>query len=140
MSARFDQNGVSTALRAVGISTPAALLATFVTGRDGLERYANNAHPVTDNDPRIEYASWVRPKEITRTLPNLLSLRTDVPMTGGDDALRRQVSRERATLLDFYAAGIAAYEGDRERWSEMRRVPAADCNNPYYAWVTGNRQ
>ena len=141
IAARFSQSSVSTAMRAVGIATPAALLSTFVTGRDGLERYASNAHPVTDNYPRIEYAAWVRPKEITRTLPNLLSLRIDVPMTGGDDALRTQVSRERATLLDFYAAGIAAYEGDKGRWSEMmRRVLAADAKNPYYEWVTGNRQ
>lgn len=49
IAARFDQSGVSTALQAVGISSPAALLATWVTGRDGLERYAANASPVTDD-------------------------------------------------------------------------------------------
>jgi spermidine synthase len=53
---RFTESGVSTALEAVGISSPAALLATWVTGRDGLERYAAKASPVTDDHPRIEYA------------------------------------------------------------------------------------
>jgi spermidine synthase len=92
---RFNQSGVSTPLQSVGISSPAALLATWVTGREGLERYAADAHPVTDNDPRIEYAPWVRPKEITRTLPNLLALSTDPPLTGTDDALRSEIIGQR---------------------------------------------
>jgi spermidine synthase len=141
IASRFDQAGVSTALRAVGISSPAALLATWVTGRNGLERYAAGARPVTDEDPRIEYAPWVRPKEITRTLPNLLALRTDLPLTGADDALRGEITRQRQSLLDFYSAGIAAYNGDREAWTEaMQRVMAEDNYNPYYRWITGERQ
>ncbi len=135
---RFSQAGVSTPLQAVGISSPAALLATWVTGREGLERYAANARPVTDNRPRIEYAPWVRPKEITRTLPNLLALRTDPPVTGADDALKAEIIRQRQSLLEFYSAGIAAYDGDREKWTQsMERVLAADPENPYYRWLAG---
>jgi hypothetical protein len=33
-----------------------ALLATYVMGRQGLEAFAGDARPVTDDDPRIEYA------------------------------------------------------------------------------------
>lgn len=136
ISERFALNGVSTALKAVGIPSPAALLATSVTGRDGLERYATGALPVTDNDPRIEYASWVHPKEVTRTLPLLLDLRTDLPLYNADDALRAEIERERQTLLNFYAAGIAAYNGNREEWSQaMQRVMAADESNPYFNWL-----
>lgn len=137
---RFIQNNVSTSLMAVGISSPAALLATWVTGTEGLKRYAANTSPVTDDHPRIEYAPWLRPKEITRVLPELLALRTDPPLTGADDALRAEIAREREGLLDFYAAGIAAYNGDRERWAQaIQRVSAANRGNPYYLWITGGR-
>jgi spermidine synthase len=137
---RFNHSEVSAALRAVGISSPAALLATWVTGRDGLERYTAHAHPVTDDYPRIEYAPWVRPKEITRTLPNLLALETDPPLTGSDlDDLRGEIATQRQGLLDFYTAGIAAYNGNREAWTEaMRRVLAVDESNPYYRWIAGD--
>jgi spermidine synthase len=136
---RYTQSGVSTALQAVGISSPAALLATWVTGKEGLERYANHLRPVTDDQPRIEYARWVRPKEITRVLPELLALQTEPPLTGADDALRSEVTKQRQSLMDFYSAGLAAYNGDREQWEQaMRRVAAADGNNPYYRWIAGS--
>ena len=139
ITSRFSQSGVSTALRSVGISSPAALLATWVMGRDELDRYAGDIDPVTDNRPRIEYAPWVRAREITRTLPNLLALRTDPPLSGGDDILRAEISRDRVALMDFYAAGIAAYNGDRNQWLQsMQRVVAADGNNPYYRWIMGD--
>jgi spermidine synthase len=135
---RFNQSPVSTALRAVGISSPAALLATWVTGRDGLERFAENARPVTDDYPRIEYAPWVRPNEITRTLPNLIALRTDPPLRGLDDRLRSDLALQHETLFDFYKAGLAAYNGDRESWAAaMQKVQAADSQNPYYGWIAG---
>ena len=141
ITSRLSQTGVKDALRAVGISSPASLLATWVTGRDALERYTANAQPVTDNYPHIEYAPWVRPKEITRTLPRLLSLRTDPPLIGADDTMRADVARESATLSNFYASGIAAYEGDKERWSTtIQAVMASDGDNPYYNWIIGSRE
>lgn len=57
--ARFAQPAVATALREVGIASPAALLATWVTDRAGLQYYAADAQPVTDDRPRIEYAPWL---------------------------------------------------------------------------------
>jgi spermidine synthase len=141
IASRFTQGEVSTSLGAVGVSSPAALLATWVTGRESLERYAANARPVTDNDPRIEYSRWVRPKEITRVLPELLALRTDPPLVDADDALRNEVIRQRQGLLDFYSAGLAAYTGDREGWDHaMQRVVDTDDNNPYYRWIAGERR
>jgi spermidine synthase len=138
LASRFTKGDVSTSLGAVGISSPAALLATWVTGREGLEHYASNARPVTDNDPRIEYSHWVRPKEITRVLPELLALRTDPPLVDADDTLRSEVLRQRKSLLDFYTAGIAAYTGNREGWVHaMQRVVDTDDNNPYYRWIAG---
>jgi spermidine synthase len=135
---RFLQSGVSTSLQAVGISSPAALLATWVTGRDGLEHYAAHVRAVTDDSPRIEYASWVRPREITQVLPALLELGTDTPVVGADDALRAEIAQRRRDLQDFYAAGIAAYNGDRDGWSKaIERVMASDPDNPYYRWIAG---
>lgn len=47
--------------------------------------------------------------------------------------------RRRVSLLDVYAAGAAAYNGDREQWSQaMQRVIAADADNPYYRWIAGD--
>jgi spermidine synthase len=135
---RFLQEGVSTSLQSVGVSTPAALMATWVTGREGLERYAANVKPVTDDNPSIEYAPWVRPREITRTLPHLLALRTDPPLLHADESLRYAIRGERDTLLDFYTAGIAAYDGDRQAWGEaIQRVQAKDPDNAYYRWIIG---
>ena len=137
---RFAQPNVSAALRAVGISSPAALLATYVTGREGLEAYAGDAHAVTDDYPLIEYATWLAPKEITRTLPHLLAQQTEPPVENADNQLRMQIQEERKILSEFYTAGIAAYNGDREGWSNaMRAVMSADSNNPYFTWLAGKQ-
>jgi spermidine synthase len=74
ITARFQQDSVRNTLQDVGIGSAAALLATWVTDRTGLERFAADAPAVTDDQPRIEYAPWVRSKEITRVLPALLDL------------------------------------------------------------------
>jgi spermidine synthase len=136
---RLEQPQVQSALKAVGVSSPADLLALWMMGREGLEKYAGGALAVTDNHPRIEYAPWVRPNEITKTLPKLLALRSDPPVSRADESLWRQVEGERRSLTDFYAAGLAAYSGDRERWAEaMQHVRGADPDNPYYQWIAGN--
>lgn len=98
---RFNQSDVSSSLQAVGIASPAALLATWITGREGLEDYAASAPAVTDDQPRIEYAPWVRPKELTRTLPELVKLHTDPPMVGASDALRSDIELQRIGLWAF---------------------------------------
>jgi spermidine synthase len=74
----------------------------------------------------------------SRVLPELLALRTDPPLVDADDALRKEIIRQRQDLLNFYTAGIAAYTGDREGWiHSMQRVAETDDNNPYYQWVAG---
>lgn len=141
IAARFAEPAVAQALREVGVASPAALLATWVTGRDGLERYAGNAAPVTDDRPRIEYAGWVRRGDFPLVLGHLLDLQTEPPLTGGNAALRDAIEAERGTLVTFYAAGIDAYVGDRDRWlGHIRSVLHADPDNPYYAWFVGGRR
>jgi hypothetical protein len=135
---RFNQPQVASALGEVGITSPAALMATWVTGRDGLERYAAGALPVTDDHPRIEYAALVRSNEITRTLPALLALRTEVPLVGADGAFHQAVVAEQKSLLDFYSAGIAAYNGDRDTWGrDVSSALKQHLDNPYYGWAIG---
>jgi spermidine synthase len=47
-----------------------------------------------------------------------------------DDAFRAEIELQRKSLLDFYTA---AYNGDREGWSQaMQRALAGDANNPYF--------
>lgn len=135
---RFNQPEVAQALREVGVASPAALMATWVTDRAGLERYAGNTQPVTDDRPRIEYAPWVRRSEILKTLPALLDHHTPPPLRGASKSFEAEIEQERWRLMRFYTAGLSAYSGDRERWADhIRYVMAVDGNNPYYRWFVG---
>nr|WP_246257744.1 fused MFS/spermidine synthase [Pararobbsia alpina] len=136
--ARFAQPSVAAALEEVGIASPAALLAGWITDRAGLEYYAADAPPVTDDRPRIEYATWVRGNEFPGVLSHLLALRTEPPLSGADDAFRAEVAAQGTTLQRFYQASLDAYRGDREAWREnMESVMRDDPGNPYYRWFDG---
>ncbi|WP_144240783.1 fused MFS/spermidine synthase [Dyella japonica] len=138
---RFNQPSVARALGEVGVGSPEALLATWVTDRAGLERYAGDTPPVTDDRPSIEYATWVRRNELVRVLPELVRLRVEPPLHGANPELIEAMRRQRDVLFTFYAAGLAAYQGDRDQWSEaMGMVMQADGQNPYYRWIAGDAQ
>jgi spermidine synthase len=131
----FNEPELASALREVGIASPKALLATWVTDRIGLEAYASDALPVTDDQPRIEYADWVRDDELQRTLPRLMELRTNAPLLGADASFLRSVSAKRQNLLLFYQAALNGAAGHRELWSQdMSRVLKDDGGNAYYRW------
>lgn len=135
---RFAPESVVASMKGVGIDSPAAVLATWVTDRSGLEHFAGNARAVTDDHPRIEYGPWVRQNEIARVLPKLLDLRTDVPAIGSDNELTAEIKQRRSALFDFYTAGLAAYAGDRNTWEQtIRRVTSVDPENAYYQWIIG---
>lgn len=137
---RFEQPSVNVALKEVGISSPGALLATWVTGREGLERYTDGILPVTDDHPRIEYSSWVRTNEILRALPELLALKNDPPLIGSSRELSSEVSIEQENLMMFYAAGLDAYKGNRQAWArDIGDVLKRDSDNPYYLWLIGQK-
>ena len=135
IQARYGQPNTEAALKAVGVPSAGALLATWVTDREGLARFAGNTPAVTDDRPGIEYATWVRPREVVRVLPQLLALRTEPPLRGASDALRADIELERARLDTFYRASLAAYANDRETWGrEMNRLARDDGDNAYYRW------
>jgi predicted membrane-bound spermidine synthase len=136
---RFDEPEVAAALGEVGVASPAALLATWVTGREGMERFASDAQPVTDDRPRIECSAWVRPDELTRVLPELLALASEPPIISAGESFRAEISQERSNLLDFYSAGLAGYKGDQSMWSKfIAPVLHRDSDNPYYRWFVGS--
>ncbi len=136
---RFNKPKVSATLAEVGIGSPAALLATYITDRAGLKRYAGDAGPVTDDDPRIEYANWVRKGEFSRVLFRLLDMRGDPPLTG-DQTIEAAVKREGQLLMTFYQASLQALGGDREQSSNlMREVFQQAPRNPYYLWFIAKR-
>lgn len=138
ISQRFAQREVAAALGEVGIASPEALVATWVTDRAGLARYAGDALPVTDDRPRIEYASWVRRDDFPKVLMTLIDQLVEPPLVGADDEFLRGLARERQRLYRFYSAGVHAYAGDRDGWArDMRSVMDADPANPYYQWFTG---
>lgn len=135
IEARYGQPDTAAALKAVGIPSAGALLATWVTDRAGLARFAGDTPAVTDDRPGIEYATWVRPREITRVLPRMLAERSEPPLQGASDALRADMELERARLDTFYRAALAAYVGDRETWGrELNRLARNDGDNAYFRW------
>ncbi|AIG01098.1 spermine/spermidine synthase family protein [Pseudomonas fluorescens] len=136
---RFAQAPVHSALAEVGIDSAATLLATWVTDRQGLERFAGQALAVTDDQPRIEYAPWVRSQEIKRVLPALLDLRVPAPLRNVDPAFSRTLDAEQQRLMQFYRASLHAYDGDRAAWArDIRQVLQEDGANPYYRWFVGD--
>ncbi len=132
---RFSAGPVASALAEVGVESPAAVLATWITGREGLERYVGGAPAVTDDRPLIEHAAWVRRDEIERVLPRLLDVATAVPVRA-DDGMRGDIEAERRELHAFYRAALYAYAGDRPGAEiALAEVFARDPDNPYYKWV-----
>lgn len=141
IESRFSLPGVAAALQEVGVTSAADLLGTWVTGRDGMERYAGAARPVTDDDPRIEYGPWVMPGEIVSVLPRLLSLQTEPPLVNAAPELPAQIVSSRDRLHRFYIAGLYAYRGERDRWARsLDSVITEDPRNAYYRWIAGGRQ
>jgi hypothetical protein len=140
VAARYAQPSVRAVLTEVGVESAEALLATWVTDRAGLERFAGRARPVTDDRPLIEHAAWVRRGELQRVLPRLLSFSTEVPLAWGDP-LREGVAAERRELLAFYRYALRSMAGDREEaGAALREALVRDPANPYYRWVAyGNK-
>jgi len=135
---RFAEPEVAAALAEAGVGSAAALMATWVTDRAGLERYAGDAPAVTDDRPRIEYGPWVLPGDFSSTLAHLLGVRSEPPLRNADAAFRDQVAAAREGLLRFYEAGLYAYEGNRDGWGQsMQRAMDVEPDNPYYRWTLG---
>lgn len=138
ITARFQQDSVRSTLQDVGIGSPAALLATWVTDRAGLDRFAADAPAATDDQPRIEYAPWVRSKEITRVLPALLDLYQPPTLVNADARFIERMQAHRQRLMQFYRASLHAYDGDRDAWGrDIREVMQGDRANPYFRWFVG---
>lgn len=138
IASRFAQPRVAAALAEVGVASPAALLATWITDRTGLAYYTADAAPVTDDRPRIEYAAWVRRDGFPDALAHLLALRSEPPLVHADAAFRAELNSERDALQSFYAAGLDAYRGEREAWSrDVGEALRAKPDNPYFRWFVG---
>ncbi len=138
---RFEQPEVASALRDVGVLSPVDLLSTFVTDRDGLVEYVGDAPAVTDDRPRIEYASWVREGEFPRVLETVAKIRTDPPLEGVDPSVIDHVVMSRHKLWTLYHAGYYAYTGQANRWESMlARLAPEMRRNPYYRWFVTTNQ
>jgi spermidine synthase len=136
---RFAEPKVAAALTEAGVGSAAAVVATWVTDRAGLERYAGDAPAVTDDRPRIEYGPWVLPDDFAKTVDHVLSVRSEPLLRDADEDFRARVAAARQALLSFYEAGLYAYEGNRDGWGRsMQRVMAAEPDNPYYRWALGS--
>jgi len=141
IASRMADPALVSALGEVGIGSATDLLATWMTDRDGLRRYAGEILPVTDDQPRIEYASWVRPDELQRTLPNLVALRSKAPLVGADAALEKSVADAHNRLMLFYQASLNAYAGYRDEWArDMELLMRVEPNNPYYRWFVSSSE
>ncbi|MDR5740208.1 hypothetical protein [Caballeronia sp. LZ016] len=116
--ARLAQPEVARALREVGIASPEAFIATWVADRSALAYYAEDARPVTDDDPRIKYAPWARRGDFPVTLVHMLALQSEPPLVYADVAFADALAAGRNTLHRFYLAGLDSYRGDRPSWAK----------------------
>jgi spermidine synthase len=140
VTARFSTGAVAASLSEVGVDSPAALLGTWVTDREGLERYVAGAPAVTDDRPLIEYAAWVRRGEILRALPRVLDLAGPPPVTG-DALLKAQADAKQKELFAFYRVALRAYAGDHAGAAEAFGETFRDeVGNPYYRWMATGGQ
>ena len=138
IASRMAEPQVAATLAEVGVASPAALLATWVTDRKGLAAWVGDVPAVTDDHPRIEYGAWLRPGVFQQTLPSLLALRTPPPVVNPGDELTAAIAAEGERLGLFYAAGLHAQAGEREAWRrDIVRLMRLDGDNPYYSWFTG---
>ncbi|HWP67502.1 MAG TPA: spermidine synthase, partial [Candidatus Limnocylindria bacterium] len=138
LTARFEAPGVREALAEAGVATPAALLATYVTDRDGLDRFAGDAPPVTDDRPRLEHAGWGRAGDFEAVVGRVFAERRAVPLQGSDASLRAAVDTERRILMTFYQAVLDLYAGGAQTAAaRLAQVTKADPDNPYYRWFLG---
>ncbi len=138
---QFNDPELADALKEIGIDSPESLLATYVMDRNGLETYAGNALPVTDDQPRIEYSDWVRFDEIHRVLPKLMMLKTNPPIEGVGEEFLRTVESERNRLLLFYQAALNGSLGYKDLWAkDMDVVLEGDANNAYFTWFGDGEQ
>lgn len=93
---------------------------------------------MTDDQPRIEYAPWVRAKEISRVLPALLDLRQPPVLVNADAGFNERMNAHQQRLMQFYRASLHAYDGDRDAWArDIREVMRGDGGNPYFRWFVG---
>jgi predicted membrane-bound spermidine synthase len=135
ISERFGRPQTSAALAAVGVNSVAALMATWVTNRDGLDRFAGDAVAVTDDRPGIEYASWLRPGEFTRVFAHLQQFRSEPQLKGADESFLSSLAAAREELELFYRTGLSVYAGDRAGYArDSARLAQAAATNPYYRW------
>jgi spermidine synthase len=139
IAARFAEPEVRRVLAEVGIADPAALLATYVTDRAGLEAFVAGAPPVTDDRPRLEHAGLLRAGEFSRVLERILALQREPPLVGADDDLRAAIARSRENLHAFYEAVRLFHAGRRDETEPvLERLFDAEGNNPYYRWFVGS--
>ncbi|HYD47531.1 MAG TPA: fused MFS/spermidine synthase [Terriglobales bacterium] len=133
---RLADPEVQRVLGEVGIASPAALLATYVTDRAGLEKFVAGAPAVTDDEPRLEYAALMRPNEFLRIFQEVFALQQEPPLIGAGEAFGATVRQSRATLHEFYSALWLADLGRPAAMKEkLRSVLAAEGENPYYRFT-----
>ncbi|PPQ18954.1 spermidine synthase [Bradyrhizobium sp. AC87j1] len=138
ISERLRRDPTSKALADVGVNSPAALLATWVTDREGLARFAGDASAVTDNRPSIEYATWVRRGEFARTFARLQELKGDPPIANAASDFVPLLAVESEELRSFYRLALSALAGDRATYArDVERTRDAARKNPYYRWFVG---
>ena len=133
IKARFDSDPVRDNLSPVGVQSAEDLLSTYLTNGDELITYVDDAKPVTDNFPTIEYASWTRDGEFPRVLTGVSRISSEVPIINADTATVDLIETKRQKLWTLYRAGYYLYLRDTENWEAMlKRIIPELKSNPYY--------
>jgi spermidine synthase len=114
----FGRSGVSAALGEVGIESPAALLAIYMSDRAGLERYVGDAPATTDDRPRIEYSAWLRRGEFARVPSRVLALHTDPPLGNATEPFMAEIPMERRRPMYLYPTAKSTAKSGESRGLE----------------------
>jgi spermidine synthase len=136
--ARMAVPEVARDLKAIGVRSAPELLSLFLLDDEGLRAFADESRPLTDDQPRLEYAlPSLGMRDYPRTLAFLLAHRRSVvPSLDGlvdVEGIVAEINRHADVLDTFYRAAIAFSRGDPGTSSRLLAdVHAADTGNVYF--------
>ncbi len=134
------QPEIHDSLAEVGIADTARLFATFLMDEAALRAFTADADIVTDDRPRIEFATMPAAGDFVALLQALVdgTCRPDRPSRSVWDAAvaeLKEMSKQRVALLHFYEASVAAQAGDTAAAAAaLGRAVPNDPDNAYYHW------
>jgi hypothetical protein len=94
---------------------------------------------VTDDRPRVESVTRVRPGEVSRVLPRVLALGTDLPLRDADEAFRDGDGHGARASPRLLQGGAPRVQWRPRLVGARERALSEDGDNPCCRWIAGGR-